>query len=215
MGCKTLPSFRTEIHVNDLSSFTDESPGQTASWLSGMSAWKAHLRKTKMVLGDARSRMLRRSREKVKWWACGGMAWWTSDVLMLSAVPPAGEKKQHKKQTGHKSISPFCQQAKEISSIILCNSHKTESACLFALLFNSLLDLDRQVQETLKDRPWKEKKGLSSVRPTLELFHCSHWGNVWETEYSAYGLSWAWRCHLKPNWTELQSTTICDKLDTA
>ena len=60
--------------------------------------WKTHLRKTKIVLEDAWSRMLRRSREKVKWWACEGMAWCTSDVLMLSAAPapPAGDKQRHR-----------------------------------------------------------------------------------------------------------------------
>ena len=48
--------------------------------------------------------------------------------------------------------------------------------------------------------PWKDEKGPSSIRPTLELFQKQHWENSWETGWSTYGLSRAHRYHL---WTKL------------
>ena len=35
------------------------------------------------------------------------------------------------------------------------------------------------------DLPWEDEKGISSIRPTLELFQKQHWGNSWEKGWSA------------------------------
>ena len=70
----------------------------------------AHLKNTKMMLDETLSRILRRSRAKVKWWACGGMAWWISEVLMLSAPPPAVTtiKSSHINLNGSFSETVYC-----------------------------------------------------------------------------------------------------------
>ena len=58
-------------------------------------------------------------------------------------------------------------------------------------------------EEALDDLPWKDERGPSSVRRTLELFQRQLWENFWETGWSAYGLFRAHRYHLELNWTEL------------
>ena len=45
------------------------------------------------------------------------------------------------------------------------------------------------IEEMLIDLPWEDEKGPSSISPTLELFQGQHWGNSWETGWSAYGPS--------------------------
>ena len=52
-------------------------------------------------------------------------------------------------------------------------------------------------EEALDDLPWKDGRGPSSIRRTLELFQTQSWGNVWETGRSAYGLFRAHRNHLE------------------
>ena len=52
-------------------------------------------------------------------------------------------------------------------------------------------------EEALDDLPWKDGRGPSSVRQTLELFQRQRWGNLWETGWSAYGLFWTHRYHLE------------------
>ena len=57
-------------------------------------------------------------------------------------------------------------------------------------------------EETLDDLPWKDERGPSSIRRTLEPFQRQRWGNFWETGWSAYGLFRALRYHLELDWTE-------------
>ena len=52
----------------------------------------------------------------------------------------------------------------------------------------------------LDDLPWKDERGPSSVRRTLEPFQRRRWGNSWETGSSAYGLFRAHKYHLELNW---------------
>ena len=63
-------------------------------------------------------------------------------------------------------------------------------------------------EEALDDLPWKDERGLSSIRRTLEPFQRWHWQTFWETEWSAYGLFRAHRYHLELNWTEPNRTHI-------
>ena len=58
-------------------------------------------------------------------------------------------------------------------------------------------------EEALDDLPWKDERGPSPIRRTLELFQKQRWENVWETGWSAYGLYRAHRYHLELNWIEL------------
>ena len=58
-------------------------------------------------------------------------------------------------------------------------------------------------EEALDDLPWKDERGPSSVRRTLEPFQRQRWGHVWETGWSSYGLFRAYRYHLELYWTEL------------
>ena len=58
-------------------------------------------------------------------------------------------------------------------------------------------------EEALNDLPWKDERGPSSVRRTLEPFQRRHWGKFWETGWGAYGLFRAHRYHLELNWTSL------------
>ena len=62
-------------------------------------------------------------------------------------------------------------------------------------------------EEALDDLPWKDERGPSSVRRTLEPFQRHRWGNFGETGWSAYGLFRAHRYHLELNWTELKWTS--------
>ena len=56
-------------------------------------------------------------------------------------------------------------------------------------------------KEALHRLPWKDERGPSSIRRTLEPFQRQLWGNFWETVWSAYGLYRAHRYHLELNWT--------------
>ena len=58
-------------------------------------------------------------------------------------------------------------------------------------------------EEALDDLLWKDKRGSSSIRQTLEPLQRWNWGNCWEIGWSAYGLFQARRYHLELNWTEL------------
>ena len=62
-------------------------------------------------------------------------------------------------------------------------------------------------EEALDDLTWKDERGLSSIRRTLEPFQRQHLEIVWETGWSAYGLFRAHRYHLELNWTELKWTS--------
>ena len=42
--------------------------------------------------------------------------------------------------------------------------------------------------DVLADLPWKDERGPSSIRRTLEPFQRQHWGHFWETGRSAFGL---------------------------
>ena len=59
-------------------------------------------------------------------------------------------------------------------------------------------------EEVLDDLPWKDERGPSSVRRTVEPFQRQRWGNFWETGWSAYGLFRAHRYHLELIWTEVK-----------
>ena len=63
-------------------------------------------------------------------------------------------------------------------------------------------------EEAIDDLPWKDERGPSSIRRTLELFQRQRCGNLWETGWSAYGLFRGRRYHLQLNWTELNWTAI-------
>ena len=43
-------------------------------------------------------------------------------------------------------------------------------------------------EEAIDNLPWKDERGPSSIRWTLEGFQRPRWGNLWETGWSAYGL---------------------------
>ena len=57
-------------------------------------------------------------------------------------------------------------------------------------------------EEVLDNFPWKDEKGSSSIRRTLEPFQRWHWENFWETGCSTYWLFWVHGYHLELNWTE-------------
>ena len=60
-------------------------------------------------------------------------------------------------------------------------------------------------EEALDDLCWKDERGPSSFRQTLQLFQRQCWGNFWEMEWSADGLFRTHRYHLELNWTTLVS----------
>ena len=60
-------------------------------------------------------------------------------------------------------------------------------------------------EEAVGDLPWKDERGPSSVRRTLEQFQPQRWGNAWDTGWSAYGLFRAHRYHLELKWWVLDS----------
>ena len=55
-------------------------------------------------------------------------------------------------------------------------------------------------EEALDDLPWKDERGTSTIRRTLEPFQRLRWENFWEMGWSAYGLFRAHRYHLELNW---------------
>ena len=57
-------------------------------------------------------------------------------------------------------------------------------------------------EEAPDDLPWKDERGPSSIRLTLEPFQRQCQGNFWETGRSACGLFWVHRYHPELNWTE-------------
>ena len=67
--------------------------------------------------------------------------------------------------------------------------------------------LSRPFKEDSLYLPWKDERGPSSIRRTLELFQRQRWGNFWETGWSASGLFRAHRNHVELNWTEPNSQT--------
>ena len=62
-------------------------------------------------------------------------------------------------------------------------------------------------EEALDDLPWKDERGSSSIWRTQEPFQRQCWGNVWEREWSTYGLFRAHRYHIEVNGTDLNSST--------
>ena len=58
-------------------------------------------------------------------------------------------------------------------------------------------------EEALDDLLWKDERGPSSIRRTLEPFQRQCWGTFWETGRSAYGFFRAHRYHLEQNWIDL------------
>ena len=69
-------------------------------------------------------------------------------------------------------------------------------------------------EEVLDDLPWKDERGPSSVKQTLELFQRQRWGNVWHMGWSAYGLFQALKYHHELNWTD-QRCCECEWWDPA
>jgi len=61
-------------------------------------------------------------------------------------------------------------------------------------------------EEALDDLPWKDERGPSSIKRTLELFERRRWGNLWEMGWTAcYRPFRTHRYHLELNWAELNS----------
>ena len=61
-------------------------------------------------------------------------------------------------------------------------------------------------EEALDELPWKNQRGSSSIRQTLEPFQRRHRGNFWSAYIIYYGLFRAHRYHLELNWTDLYRT---------
>ena len=61
-------------------------------------------------------------------------------------------------------------------------------------------------EEALDDLPWKDERGPSSTRRTLELFQRQRWGNFWETRWSAYIMGSSERVYTILNWNEMKWT---------
>ena len=55
-------------------------------------------------------------------------------------------------------------------------------------------------EEALDDLPWKDERGPSLIRRTLELFQRWRWGNFWEVEWSF----WELRDTILNCWPELK-----------
>ena len=55
-------------------------------------------------------------------------------------------------------------------------------------------------EEALDNLPWKDERGLSSIRQTLELFQRQHWGNFWKMGWRE---KWAFSSTWIPSWNEL------------
>ena len=70
--------------------------------------------------------------------------------------------------------------------------------------------IDRLRREVLKeeapdDIPWKDEKGPSSIRRTLEPFQRQRWGNFWDRRGEAH-MGFSERIDTILNWTELCRT---------
>ena len=72
-------------------------------------------------------------------------------------------------------------------------------------------------REALDNLPWKDERGPSSIRQTLEMFQRWHWGNFWEMDSwsGLCGLFQVHRYHLELNSTELCLTAFCLRADPA
>ena len=55
-------------------------------------------------------------------------------------------------------------------------------------------------EEALDNLPWKDERGPSAIKQTLEQFQRQHQENLWETHWNAHGLFWAHRYYLELNW---------------
>ena len=77
-------------------------------------------------------------------------------------------------------VSKWSHKAKYITPLITWGEGKEEMGALGDLL-------------------WKDARGPSSIRWTLEPFQRQRWGNFWETGWSTYGLFRAHRYHLELN----------------
>ena len=70
---------------------------------------------------------------------------------------------------------------------------------------------ERSVERGSAQQSWKDVKGPSSIRPTLELSQRQHWVNFWEMGWNAYRLPQGHRYHLELNWClELNSSWECN-----
>ena len=64
-------------------------------------------------------------------------------------------------------------------------------------------------EEVLNNLSWKDDKGQSSIRPTLDLFESQHYGNFSEMGWSTM---WAFRSssyHLELVWTTKIGSSVC------
>ena len=64
-------------------------------------------------------------------------------------------------------------------------------------------------EEALDNLHWKDERGPSPVRRTLELFERQRWGNFWDTGLSEYGLFRVHRYHLKLSCSLTRSYLKC------
>ena len=62
-------------------------------------------------------------------------------------------------------------------------------------------------EEVIDNLPWKDERGPSSVRRTMEPFQRRHWGNFWETGGGAY-MGFSERIDTILNWTLSVSLSI-------
>ena len=63
-------------------------------------------------------------------------------------------------------------------------------------------------EEALDDFPWKDERGPSGIRKTLEPFQRQHWGNFWEMGCSACGLFQAHMYHPAEPGKETKSNAV-------
>ena len=90
--------------------------------------------------------------------------------------------------------------ARKGEASLLSSAHPLCDYNYFVLFYQGLCNLRGNL---LDDLLWKDERGPSSNRRTLEPFPRQRWGKVWETGWSTYGLFRAQRYHLELNWTVL------------
>ena len=139
-----------------------------------------------------------------------GMCWWLTCTFKTSCGCTALDMPEWRKTTEqiekqakqHSQVACFSEDLKRWEAWDITCGHKAKD------ITQSITWRREVCKEEALDNPWKNKRGPSSVRQTLEPFQRQCWRNFWEMGWRTYGLFWAHRYHLELNWTENEDCAL-------
>ena len=124
-----------------------------------------------------------REKWRVEWEAQTGMCWWSTCTFKNSGGCTALDMPEWRETTEqtdwrakqHSQMACFSEDLKCWEAWDITSGHKAKDV-------TQSITWRRESckEEALDNLPWKNKRGPSSIRQTLEPFHRQCWGNFWD-----------------------------------